>query len=354
MRTVFKATVFAAIFCAAGLAQAQEDLSALQQKGATALADLVASDDPLRIHDLRFDARHAAEAIDYLKSGSAKDLTDMAALPALDHLLRHARRFDYDLPRDSALALAQSLVQVDPDQKRDLVEQAARSLEAFSGAMQRDPSWVGDVLRYLPRDFRFHGALFLTFGYDIGVSEGATASLNACHWGFKDHPRELVYYAIHELHHTGFMAYNSFPPISRWKTFKDLRDWALYATELEGMAVWAAYPRREAEGALAQDGMGDYLALDDAARMARLVTAYNKALDSLERRGAALASTQDRDEMFRSFAQDRLWYRVGAHMARRIEAEKGRDYLVSLIKEGPAAFRQAYLALGEARSRDGR
>jgi hypothetical protein len=42
---------------------------------------------------------------------------------------------------------------------------------------------------------------------------------------------------------------------------------------------------------------------------------------------------------------ERLWYRVGAFMARRIEQSKGLARLVALVKEGPARFLAAYESL---------
>lgn len=305
----------------------------------------IVPDNVLKGHELRLDACHVKEAIGYLKSGNEEGLKKMAALPAIEHLLRHARKFDYEVPRGSPQALARTLVQIAPARRLEMLERADRSLEFFLGPMSRDPSWVGDVLAYLPGDFRFRGELYLTFGYDIGVAEGDTASLNAIHRGFAEHPRELIYYAIHELHHTGFMAYHTMAPISQWKTFADLHDWVLQATQMEGMAVWAAYARRKREGALEQDVLGDYVALDDEIEMARLEKEYRNALASLDARGSGPVSVQDREAILLSFGRDRLLYRVGAHMARKIEAKKGRSYLIELIKEGPGAFRKTYLTM---------
>ncbi len=42
---------------------------------------------------------------------------------------------------------------------------------------------------------------------------------------------------------------------------------------------------------------------------------------------------------------ERLWYRVGAYIAQRIEASKGRAVLVALVKQGPAKFLATYESL---------
>ncbi len=77
-------------------------LSAQPSPWPVALADLVRPGDPLKDQDLRFDGSHASLALAYLKSGDPALIRTMASLPAIEHLLRHARRFDYDVPKDSS------------------------------------------------------------------------------------------------------------------------------------------------------------------------------------------------------------------------------------------------------------
>ena len=305
------------------------------------LSRLVGPSSPLRDQDLTFDATHAALALDYLASGQAGQLKAMADTPALEHLLRHARKFDYEVPKVSTAALAAHLVAPGERRPQDALV-CARSLEYFQGPMRDDPGWVADVLRYLPEEFRFHATLYLTFHYDLGVAEGPTASLNGAHHCFAEHPRELVYYAIHELHHVGFMAYQPAKPLAALRTYGDLARFVAYGTQLEGMAVWAAYPRRLQEGALAQDGLGDYVALQDAARMDRMEAAYFKAYGALLAKGEQPLEAGAIPLALEAFGTDRLWYRVGARMAQRLEAARGRQGLVGLVKTGPEAFLAAY------------
>jgi hypothetical protein len=69
--------------------------------------------------------------------------------------------------------------------------------------MLSDQHWINDALAYLPSDFGNEGTLFLTFGYDLGVAFAPNASLNCTHSRFHNHPRELLYHAIHELQQKG-------------------------------------------------------------------------------------------------------------------------------------------------------
>ncbi|GEM_PF-920726 len=313
------------------------------QRQVVALADLVGRDEPLAKQDLRFDARFAADALSYLKSGKPLFLDRLTRSPAALHLLNHARNFENsDVPRDSVRALVVSLLE--PRDER--LKQAATcesSLAFFTGPMLDHPHWLDDVLRYLPKGFCFHGSLFLTFGYDLGVSFAPNASLNGASPHFNGHPRELLYYAIHELHHVGFMTIHPPPRFSDVRTCRDLFKAVQYLTQLEGMAVLAATERRRSEHALSDDA--DYVALQDEQRMQRDEALYFKEYDGLEKRGDRPVDKEAWAVLDRMSAGERLWYRVGARMAGRIEKELGRPALVSLLEEGPESFFGVYRRL---------
>jgi hypothetical protein len=301
----------------------------------------VGPEDHLALHDLSFDPSFAQSAMEYLRSGDASVLQRLSNSAAATHLLQHARNFDYDVPKDSPEALVSYLL-TPLDKHKESMEGCERALAFFSGPMVDDPHWIADTLRYLPDDFRFHGTLFLTFGYDIGVAFGSTASLNCAHPRFEKHPRELKYYAIHELHHVGFMHYQPPPKLSDLKTCGDLLRLVEYSTQLEGMAVLAAYQRREEEHTLSDDN--DYVALQDEERMQRDEALYFEDFHYLEKRSAEAADAAAWAVSNRMSSGERLWYRVGARMAQRIEQASGRSALVLLIKQGPVAFIDAYQA----------
>ena len=312
------------------------------RKHPIALHDLVNPGDRLAAQDLHFDASFAQLALEYLRSGDSSALERLGKSPAATHLLNHARNFDYDVPKDSPEALVAHLL-TPPEKHLKEMEACEQSLGFFSGPMLDDPHWVEDSLRYLPEDFRFHGSLFLTFGYDIGVAISPTASLNCAHSHFKGHPRELIYYAIHELHHVGFMTYQPPPKLSELKTCADLLRLVQYSTQLEGMGVLAAYERRRQEHALADDG--DYVALENEPRMQRDEMLYSEDFHYLERRAAQPADADAWAVIDRMSSGERLWYRVGARMAQRIERVSGQKALVELVKQGPASFIEAYRAV---------
>jgi len=309
--------------------------SASTERLLVALPSLVPASDPLAAQDLRFDARFAALALDYIRTGDERVSAELALQPAADHILAHARNFDYDVPKDSTKALVVSLLAPSPGRPQKAAT-CRKSLAFFIGPMLDDPHWVGDALRYLPSGFRFHGSLFLTFGYDVGVAFPPNASLNGAHTHFEGHPRELLYYAIHELHHAGFMSYQPPPRLADLNTCADLLALVRYSTELEGIAVLAAWERRRAESAL--DGDPDYAALQDEARIRKDTADYFRDYDALAVRGGRPLDAQSWAVIDRMSSGERLWYRVGALMARRVEDALGRPALVALIEAGPALF----------------
>jgi hypothetical protein len=150
----------------------------------------------------------------------------------------------------------------------------------------------------------------------------------------------LLYYAIHELHHVGFMVYRPPPKLSGMKTCGDLLRLVEYSTQLEGMAVLAAYQRRAEEHALSDDG--DYVALQNESRMRQDEMRYFEDLHYLEHRSPEPADPAAWAVIDRMSSGERLWYRVGARMAQEIEQASGRATLVALINKGPGAFIAAY------------
>ncbi len=311
--------------------------------GPVPLRGLLPVTDALATHDLSFDASFAHDALDYLQARNSALFDRMARSAAVAHILSHARNFNNeDVPRNSASALVNTLLGA-PEKQAERAAFCRQSLAYFSGPMLADPHWVMDTLRYLPSDFRFHGTLFLTFGYDIGVAFRPNASLNCTHARFHRHSRELLYYAIHELHHTGFMSYHAPPKFAEIKTCADLLHAVEYLTQLEGMAVLAAYERRRGDGALNDDP--DYAALQDDKRMQADLVSYFKEYEYLKNRGNQPVDHDAWAVLNRLSSGERLWYRVGALMAQRIEAANGRAALVELIKQGPAQFIRTYQAL---------
>lgn len=289
-----------------------------------------------------FDFTFVESALTYLATGDEAILADIADGPAAEHLAAHATRVSMDGRVRSPQEIVNSLLKPrvgdnrTPDSVQRLVamvrQDAARRNECLAGA-----------LAYLPDGSPIRGKLFLTYGYDIGVAVSGNASLNLAHEHFLRNPEEVWYYCVHELHHAGFQTFHDLPKISTLETVQDLIGLIEYSTQLEGMAVHAARRPRAEHEALESDE--DYVTLQDDRRMAAYEREYFEILQELIPRRTRPLTDSDWAVLDRMSDGDRLWYRVGALMADRIEAAHGRSRLRSLVASGPQAFLDAYRAL---------
>ena len=89
----------------------------------------------------------------------------------------------------------------------------------------------------------------------------------------------------------------------------------------------------------------DYVALEDEERMKADLASYFKDYDYLKSRGTQPDDADAWAVIDRMSSGERLWYRAGAYMAQRIEAAKGREFLVALVNQGPASFIATYKSL---------
>jgi hypothetical protein len=113
-----------------------------------------------------------------------------------------------------------------------------------------------------------------------------------------------------------------------------------YSTELEGLAVYAARPRRVADHALNSDP--DYVALENPEQMRILEQRFDERYRYLKSRGDQPADGDAFAVIERMSSGDRLWYRVGALMAGRIEKQLGHAALVALIAKPHPALVETY------------
>jgi hypothetical protein len=239
----------------------------------------------------------------------------------------------------TALEISRDLLSgpVEPEE----IRRAEGLLERVKAAPERQRSCLDAAAAYLPEGFRFEGPLYLTWGYDIGVSMNGTASLNLAHPRFAADLDELWHYCVHEMHHAGFTSYQPFPvAVPEIATAGQMFRFIRYATMLEGMAVHAALGPRRRAGAL--DADPDYVALRDEERMIAYERAYREIYQHFEEGGDRPLADEDWELVERLSDGDRLWYRVGARMAAVIERHFGLARLRELPRTGSAAFFAAH------------
>lgn len=196
-----------------------------------------------------------------------------------------------------------------------------------------------EIKEYLPIDLRLSRKLFLIVGYDSGIVSDGNAYLNLGYTQFHKHKRELLYIAMHELHHVGYTHYNQTYSMEELKSTTDLLRIVRYATHLEGLAVYASLERRRMENGFTHR---DYILLNDPARRERASSEFLNILKGLEDEPERVLVDEDRDILKLMSAGDRLWYVMGAHMAELIDEKLGRKTLNQTIIEGPDSFFHAY------------
>ena len=288
-----------------------------------------------------FNFEHVEMSLAYFAQPEDPVIQQIAASRATQHLLTHSQRTGYYPPETNGIELTKTLLNnpAPTEVKLTAVEALVSDIRANQ---DRQASCVNEAGTYLPNNFAFVNPLFITWGYDIGVSMDGAASINLAHEHFAGNPEEVWFYCIHEMHHAGVNSYHPMMKISEISSTRELFAFLRYSTFLEGTATYAAYAARERAGALRDDR--DYVALADKVRMdlyrARYFDFYERMLSTPDR------PLQEADwqalEMFSD--GDRLWYRVGAEMASAIDANLGRGKFIDIIAEGPEAFFQAYFA----------
>jgi len=288
-----------------------------------------------------FDFTFVDAALQYLDTGDEAVLVGIVESPGAKHLAAHASLVSLGEQERSTREIVEELLQPRLE-KAEYAREVRQLLRTVRQDTVRQAACLSEVLAYLPEGTVIRGRLYFTYGYDIGVAVSGNASLNLAHAHFLQDPGEVWFYCVHELHHAGFQLFHDMPKIAELATTHDLLCLIEYATQLEGMAVYAAWNWRERAGALSGDE--DYEALQDDDRMARYEREYFEMYRRLRSEPVRPLADSDWAIIERMSSGDRLWYRVGARIAATIEATQGRGELLRLVEAGPTAFIDAYRA----------
>jgi hypothetical protein len=203
-----------------------------------------------------------------------------------------------------------------------------------------------ECLKMLPKGFEYNSSthLFFTFGYDLGVTIAGNASINLAHPHYLQDMRELKYYSIHELHHAGFLQLKNNVMVDlNIHTYSDMAILIEYYTHLEGMGTYAPFDIRQKEHAMNADH--DYIVLQDTALMREQVKEYFTTYFYFKNDPQRMITDQDWEMISILSDKKRLWYTVGAKMAKTIDEKFGREKLTSLISESSGNFLKTYLTI---------
>jgi len=295
---------------------------------------------------LSYDFSFAELAIQYLETGKTEYLYEISNLEATTHIFNHALNFNDGMPTDSKLELVTYLLSP-IDKQRELLPYFKRNLKFAKESLVETGAVEKITLEFLPEDFTFSGSLFFTFGYDIGVAFGQNSSLNLAHSIFSNNMNEIKYWAIHELHHAGFiMLKGGYMPSLDMTTYKEMAHVVAYLTHLEGMGTYVPLGIREQENAM--NTHQDYVAIQDLELLKELEKEYFDIYFHFKNNPDSLIAEADWDKINILSDAKRLWYIVGAHIAQTIDRKLGREKLINLISESSENFITTYLELKSA------
>ncbi len=291
----------------------------------------------------RIDPTFACLALDFLETDDRELLQSIADTDAARHLAAHSRRVSLNGEVTDPFELVEQILTSPSMSKINLEEIRFRLSSIESDHTSQLRCW-NEAADFLPDGALSGTVLYLTLGYDIGVAVDCQASINLAHPHFLENSlEELWFYIVHEIHHAGFQKYNPLPVLADTRSISDLSYLVKYLTHMEGLAVHAARRWRTEKGALKWDS--DYEALLDSERMDTYEKAFFSTYSNLVGEVDRPIEKEDWEILGRMSAGDRLWYRVGALMADRIEKALGLVVLIATVEEEPGAFFDRYMEL---------
>ncbi len=278
------------------------------------------------------DLSFIGQALGYLSSPSSNRLKEIIGHPAAKGVHSHAARFG-NTDKDVAGFWMERLAAV----PADAAERAQANAMYMAGDAEAFTDAFDELEEYIPRGLELSCRLYAVVGYDVGVVSGGDAYLNLAHPVYADQ-RELVYFAMHELHHVAYTRLQPIYSFSGLKTTMDMLRAVTYSTHLEGLAVYAAYEKRRREGGL---NHLDYRLYRDQGMRERVIEEYFRILGVL--RGTRLRALREEDwGLIERLSGERLWYVAGLHMAKTVDERLGRVGLNDTMYSGPGSFFEAY------------
>jgi len=195
-----------------------------------------------------------------------------------------------------------------------------------------------EALQIAPKNYDLSSTIFIGIGYDIGIVFNGSVVMNISHKLYLDNPREVLYFAIHELSHVVLYSYQ--PPFrfSDLKSKEDIIKVLKFHTHLEGLGVITPYEIRKRE----QDfNHIDYQTLQDSEKMIVLDKKFRTLIKEAEK--GPEREIEERDwKSIEICSDERLWYTVGCKMAQSIINSIGMNELIDTIEKGYESFFEKY------------
>lgn len=296
--------------------------------------------DTIKKGNVIYDFTLAELSVEYMETADSSVLTKIVNTEGFKLIYEHASWSGNNSDQLSKTEFAKKII--DRDNKKNDLNIIRKNLSYAWDSIAATDYPQPICLEYLPTGFSFSSRLCFTIGYDLGIVYLNNSSLNISNMHYLNNVSELKYYAIHELHHAGFVILKkNFMPALGISTFGQMQKLIAYFTHLEGMAVYAAFDTRMKNNALNNDQ--DYVALQDTALMTKYCSRYFEIYNHFKNNPEDTLTEKDWQMLCELSSNNRLWYRVGALMAMEIDRNSGRVALTNLIAQPSENFINAFL-----------
>jgi len=249
--------------------------------------------------------------------------------PAYRAVRRHSRlAYGYDLSAEDLLAAIAG--RESPFFGLAGIAKRVAGIERFVVlARQLAPEWVAacesSLARFAGSEDLAQVTIYPIAGYDVGIGVEGAACLNVNSPLFLEQPEEFGYLAIHESCHVLYGLSRPLPEIAGMTAGSDWCGLFSRMTQDEGFAVFSPLALRVAGKAANQLGnhpvQRDYAVLADPAALAAASASFLAVAERLSTVQGARPTREECLELI--FGPERLTYRDGCEIIRRIEQAEG-------------------------------
>lgn len=305
----------------------------------------LSQNDTIKKGDVVYDFTFAKLAVKYLETGDTAILRQVANTKAAAHLLNHHWYTTRTPEYKNTYALVSDLL-LPREKNLENIAAIKRNLRFAEDSIAQTDLAQQQATQYINHKQPYQATFYFTVGYDLGVVFKNGCSLNVAQSHYLKNMTEMKYYAIHELHHAGFiLSKGLYMPSLNAKTHKEMTEIIEYLSHLEGMATYAALNLREKQYAMNSDN--DYISLQNDTLMKAYEKEFFEIYSYFKNTPDQPTTNDDWKKMHILSDKRRLWYRVGALMAKTIDNQQGRDALIALIEKPSSNFFEVYLKIKE-------
>ncbi|MCG3217877.1 MAG: hypothetical protein KAR35_02670, partial [Candidatus Heimdallarchaeota archaeon] len=230
--------------------------------------------------NIKFDFSFVEEALRFLRSDIKKVPSYLIDHPAAKIIHAHYSFFHFTgklLTRKELLdSVFEKITPSDSNFQRieDTLSYLKDNLDELSCLAEEE------ALFFAPKNYELSSTIFIVIGYDIGIVFNGNVVMDVNHAIYLDNPREMLYFAIHELSHVIMYSFQQPFRFSNMKTRRDLIQVLKYHTQLEGLGVVTPYKIREREQAF---NHSDYQVLQNPEKMIKLEEKFFSLLKEAEK-----------------------------------------------------------------------